>query len=50
MRSMGIDIKAHHAGSRIFRAHKWIKARVERKQRLTFPGVNAHHQNGVVER
>ena len=23
---------------------------VERKQRLTFAGVNAHHQNGVAER
>ena len=50
MDSMGITVKAYHADNGIFRAHKWIRACAKQKQRLTFAGVNALHQNGVAER
>ena len=50
MDSMGILVKAYHADNGIFRAHKWTQACAEQKQRLTFAGVNAHHQNGMAER
>jgi len=50
MASMGITIKAYHADNGIFRAHKWMDACKNNSQRLTFAGVNAHHQNGIAER
>ena len=50
MQTLGITVRAYHADNGIFRAHKWVNACNERKQRLTFAGVNAHHQNGVAER
>ena len=46
----GVRVQAYHADNGIFKANKWVEECRERKQDLTFAGVNAHHQNGVAER
>ena len=50
MQTMGIKVETYHADNGIFRAHKWVNACNNKGQRLTFAGVNAHHQIGVAER
>ena len=45
----GVRVQAYHADNGIFKAKKWVKECRQRKQDLTFAGVNAHHQNGVAE-
>ena len=49
-RSHGITIKGYHADNGIFRANKWVEHCLSQHQRLSFAGVNAHHQNGIAER
>jgi hypothetical protein len=46
----GVTIQAYHADNGIFKANKWVLACRAQGQRLTFAGVNAHHQNGLAER
>ena len=46
----GVRVKAYHADNGIFKAKKWVEECQQRKQDLTFAGVNTHHQNGVAER
>ena len=43
-------VQAYHADNGIFKAKKWVEECRQRKQDLTFAGVNAHHQNGIAER
>ena len=50
MQTMGMKVETYHADNGIFRAHKWVNACNNKGQRLTFAGVNTHHQNGVAER
>ena len=47
--SRGVRVRAYHADNGIFKAKKWVEECRQRKQDLTFAGVNAHHQNGVSE-
>ena len=42
-------IQAYHADNGIFKAKKSIEECLQQKQKLTFAGVNAHHQNGIAE-
>ena len=49
-RGMGISIQGYHADNGTFRANAWVNACNRLNQRMTFAGVNAHHQNGVAER
>ena len=46
----GVTVKAYHADNGIFKAHAWVNNCTQKQQRLTFAGVNAHHQNGIAER
>ena len=46
----GVKVQAYHADNGIFKAKKWVEECQQRKQDLTFAGVNAHHQNGIAER
>ena len=46
----GVRAQAYHADNGIFEAMKWVEECQQRKQNLTFVGVNAHHQNGIAER
>ena len=46
----GISVKGYHADNGIFRANAWVNSCNAASQRLTFAGVNAHHQNGIAER
>lgn len=46
----GIKIKHYHADNGIFKAKAWVNQCATQGQRLTFAGVNAHHQNGVAEK
>ena len=46
----GVKVQAYHADNGIFKAKKWVEECRQRKQDLTFAGVNAHHQNGIAER
>ena len=50
LRSYGVSVKAYHADNGIFKANKWVNCCKENQQKLTFAGVNAHHQNGIAER
>jgi hypothetical protein len=43
-------IQHYHADNGIFASNAWRKSCVDRRQGLTFAGVNAHHQNGIAER
>ena len=45
-----VRVQAYHADNGIFNAKKWVEECRQRKQELTFAGVNAHHQNGIAER
>jgi hypothetical protein len=49
-KDQGVIISAYHADNGIFRAHNWVQACRMNGQRLTFAGVNAHHQNRMAER
>ena len=49
-KNRGVRVQAYHADNGIFKAKKWVEECRQRKQDLTFAGVNAHHQNGVAER
>ena len=44
-----VRVQAYHADNGIFKAKKWDEECRQRKQDLTFAGVNTHHQNGVAE-
>ena len=46
----GVRVRAYHADNGIFKAKKWVEECRQRKQDLTFAGVNTHHQNGIAER
>ena len=48
--NLGVRVQAYHADNDIFKAKKWVEECRQRKQDLTFAGVNAHHQNGIAER
>jgi hypothetical protein len=45
-----ITIKAYHADNSVFRANAWVNNCNMLNQRMTYAGVNAHHQNGVAKR
>ena len=45
----GVRVQAYHADNGIFKAKKWVEECRQRKQDLTFAGVNAHYQNGIAE-
>ena len=45
----GVRVQAYHADNRIYKAKKWIEECQQRKQDLTYVGVNAHHQNGMAK-
>ena len=47
---VGCQVMHYHADNGIFKANKWVEECKQSGQRLTFAGVNAHHQNGVAER
>ena len=49
-RKQGFEVKAYHADNGIFKANKWVDDCKNKRQGLTFAGVNAHHQNGIAER
>ena len=49
-RQRGVNVKSYQADNGIFRANKWVRDCQMKGQRLTFTGVNAHHQNGMAER
>jgi hypothetical protein len=48
--SRGVTIRAYHADNGIFRANKWLQACQDKRQRITFTGVHAHHTNGMAEK
>ena len=50
MRSIGVQVRSYQADNGVFRANKWQEECQNKRQRLTFTGVNAHHQNGHAER
>jgi hypothetical protein len=47
--SHGVYILHYHADNGVFRAHKWVNECKQKRQGLTFAGVNVHHQNGKAE-
>ncbi|MEY3108605.1 MAG: hypothetical protein RL730_956, partial [Actinomycetota bacterium] len=49
-RVRGIRVKRYHADNGRFAEPAFVKDCEEQGQKLTFCGVGAHHQNGVVER
>jgi hypothetical protein len=49
-RSHGVPILQYHADNGIFKANLWLDTCKASHQTITFAGVGAHHQNGVVER
>ena len=52
VREQGHKVQAYHADNDIFSCNEWRDScnNSATRQRLTFSGVNAHHQNGVAER
>jgi hypothetical protein len=48
--NQAVIIKAYHANNGIFKANDWVKECRDKRQPLTFAGVNAHHQNRIAER
>lgn len=48
--SHGVRVLHYHADNGIFADNKWRKAIQEKRQTLSFCGVNAHWQNGMAER
>lgn len=49
-REHGIKIHHYHADNGIFKAKAWVNQCRSQGQKLTFAGVNAHHQNGIAEK
>jgi hypothetical protein len=49
-RSHGITIKQYHADNGRLVDNKWWEDALKQGQQMTMCGVNAHHQNGKVER
>jgi hypothetical protein len=49
-RSYGVMIQQYHADIGRFVDNKWWNDTIRQGQRMTLCGVNAHHQNGKVER
>jgi Reverse transcriptase (RNA-dependent DNA polymerase) len=45
-----ITVQHYRADNGIFASNAWKNACQRQNQRLTFTGVNAHHQNGIAER
>lgn len=50
MASMGVKVQHYHADNGVFRSRLWEQHCYDKRQGLTFAGVNAHHQNGMAER
>ena len=48
--SVGVEVKAYHADNHIFNSAEYLEDRKDRGQKITFCGVEAHHQNGCAER
>lgn len=48
--SFGVNITRYHADNGRFVDNVWAKDATSKNQRMSLCGVNAHHQNGVVER
>ena len=49
-RDRGIQIQNYHADNEIFNSKAWVLDCQLSRQRITYAGVGAHHQNGVAER
>jgi hypothetical protein len=49
-RSYGINIQHYHSDNGLFVDTKWRQDALQKSQRVSMCGVNAHHQNGKVER
>ena len=41
--SQGVQVRAYHTDNGVFRANQWVKECFDKRQQLTFAGVNAHH-------
>ena len=46
----GVKIHHYHADNGIFKARAWMEDCHRHRQRITYAGVGAHHQNGMAER
>ena len=46
----GVKIQHYHADNGIFKARAWVEDCHRHRQRITYAGVGAHHQNGMAER
>ena len=46
----GVKVKSYHADNLRFNDNRFMGDCVNAGQRITFSGVGAHHQNGVIER
>jgi hypothetical protein len=46
----GIEVKRYHADNGVCATQQWKEDCYQQRQLLTLAGVNAHHQNGKVER
>ena len=49
-RDRGVQIRHYHADNGIFKSKVWVLDCQLSRQRITYAGVGAHHQNGVAER
>ena len=49
MEQVGIYVKHYHADNGIFADNGFINAINTKDQKITFCGVGAHHQNGIIE-
>ena len=49
-KTYNVEIKAYHADNGRFQENAFKKSCADAKQELTFCGVGAHHQNGLIER
>jgi hypothetical protein len=49
-RQHGVAIAHYHCDNGVFTAHLWRNDCTEKRQGLSFSGVNAHHQNGRAEK
>jgi Reverse transcriptase (RNA-dependent DNA polymerase) len=45
----GVKVQHYHADNGVFRAKAWTDDCLQKRQRVTFAGVDAHHQNGRAE-
>jgi hypothetical protein len=48
--SHGVSITQYHSDNGRFANNAWMHDALLKNQQITMCGVNAHHQNGVVER